>query len=311
MTTKTSRKQKSKDIKFAFARHESFHFREQWLHKGLTFLAEDSTSLAGKGVHHNLGLGKNMADSLRYWMQASCLAIPDPAVRKPPRPLLLSAVAESILEHDPYLEDAFTIWLIHLELASNERLATMWYWIFNEYGNRDFNAERIVISIEEMLNKIDTQNTVKRASLEKDFNCFIRTYLPAATRSGSASAEMDCPLSTLGLIRPSGTPGMYRFATGPHRDMPTPVFLYSLYKFREATLTQNQTIGLEDVRWRPLSPGRLLCLDNRSISERLEEIEYGPQKLAEVIRTAGLSSVYLDPDTTSIDIVKDYYSRGE
>ena len=65
-------------------------------------------------------------------------------------------------------------------------------------------------------------------------------------------------------------------------------------------------LSLEDTRWAHLSPGRLLCLDNRAILGYLEELE-ATTSWARVMRTAGLNMVSLSEDFGAIDILREYY----
>ena len=293
---------------YTFYRHQTFHIRDVWLHKGIKILNKDPRSLsASSNSHHELGIGKNMLDSLRYWMQATGLAEPSKQNSSGPIPLITTELANLIFNNDPYFEDSVSLWLIHIELSSNKTFATMWYWLFNEYGVRDFDKERVANSLKEAIQ----QDPPRDDYLKHDFLCFIRTYLPSTERNGFSSMEMECPLASLGLVRHSGTPDMFRFSIGNKKDMDNVVFAYTLYKFYETQKMKAQTLSLEDIRYSPFSPGRLLCLDNRSISERLEEMQSGPDNLVEVNRTAGLNSVFLNQKITAMDIVAKYYKSYE
>ena len=182
--------------------------------------------------------------------------------------------------------------------------------MFNEAPHRDFNEDRLVALVQELLEREELE-PVTESSLHKDATCFIRTYLPAALRSKrpSAADSLDCPLSALGLIREVGLPGMYKFRIGEHRNLPTGLFAYVLYRFKEIISPNLAIVSLEDLRWRPHSPGRLLCLDNRTILQRLEELE-NRTSLARVIRTAGLNMVALDEEKTSFEVLESYYRHS-
>ena len=113
---------------YSFYKHQTFHIRDVWLHKGIKILNKDPRSLsASSNSHHELGIGKNMLDALRYWMQATGLAEPSKEIRKGPVPLITTELANLIFDNDPYFEDSVSLWLIHIKLASNKSLATMWY----------------------------------------------------------------------------------------------------------------------------------------------------------------------------------------
>ena len=306
---KSATKNSAHKSEYSFYKHQTFHIRDVWLHKGIKILNRDPRSLSpSSNSHHELGIVKNMLDALRYWMQATGLAEPDKEIKTSPTPLITTRLANLILDNDPYFEDSVSLWLVHIELASNRKLATMWYWLFNEYGIRDFNNERVANSLEE-----GNQGGVplRVDYMSHDFSCFIRTYLPSSDRNGISSNEMECPLASLGLVRPSGTPGMFRFSVGNKKDMDNVVFAYTLYKFHETQKLKSQTLSLEDIRYSPFSPGRLLCLDNRSISERLEELQSSSDNLAEVNRTAGVNSVFLNEKINALDIVGKYYKSYE
>ena len=54
--------------KFKFSGHESFHCRSFWLKKGYEFVQNGNSFSEEAGIE--LGVGKNMVDSLRYWLRA-------------------------------------------------------------------------------------------------------------------------------------------------------------------------------------------------------------------------------------------------
>ena len=105
-------------------------------------------------------------------------------------------------------------------------------------------------------------------------------------------------------------PGMFKFRIGHHRSLPTELFTYALYRFKEEVNPNEPMISFEDVRWKPLSPGRLLCLDDRAIFDYLEELE-NTTPYARMIRTAGLNVISLDADTTSDGILTAYYDSQD
>src|SRR3990172_6129188 len=116
----------------AVARHDTFHIRDGWLLKGLNAIEEDPTALSRPDAQHGLGVGKNMVSSIRYWLQATGLAIPSEHRVDGRTQLKWTTLARFIVERDPYLEDIATLWLLHLELSSARDVATFWYWAFNE-----------------------------------------------------------------------------------------------------------------------------------------------------------------------------------
>ena len=67
-----------------------------------------------------------------------------------------------------------------------------------------------------------------------------------------------------------------------------------------------EVLNLEELRWAPLSPGRLLCLDTDSILESVESLQQRYQSIR-LTRTAGLNTVTIERDVQSFDLLADYY----
>ena len=59
-----------------FGGHQSFHLRDQWLSKGLNYMASvpDHFTNTEKAMEE-LGVGKNMVESIKYWLKATKLTI--------------------------------------------------------------------------------------------------------------------------------------------------------------------------------------------------------------------------------------------
>ena len=303
LTTQTERRPHT------FGRHETFHLRDGWLHKGLAAIKTDEQALYAKDAHHELGIGINMLQALIYWLQATNLVRLEATGARSRLPMHLTDIGDLVYTRDPYMEDIATIWLLHVELASNQRSATFWHWAFNEFPHRDFSEDRLVQEMEQSLRNSGVSDIASH-SLHKDARCFVRTYLPAGQRGRKAVSEeaLDCPLSTLGLAREGLAQGQYRFNVGQHRNLPLEVFAYTLYQFRERTRPNQIVLALDDLRWAPLSPGRLLCLDNRTILETLEELEHRTVGV-QLIRNAGLNIVTLKEGITACDLLRDYYDQ--
>ena len=296
---------------FKFAGHETFHLRDGWLYKGLKALQADGSSLHQQDAHHKLGIGINMLKSLIYWLQATKLVNVN-QVKGISKPLLeLTPLAELILQKDTYFEDIRTLWLLHIQLCSNRRLATFWYWVFNECPQREFTEERLIQGVQHFIDESGIKQVAK-SSLVKDAHCLIRTYLSSDDYNQIAPNfdTIECPLASLGLMRRSAIPGYYKFQVGPHRNLSTELFVYSLYRFRDLVRPEEVALSLEDIRWAPLSPGRLFNLDTHSILQYLEEIDHLTSHI-HIIRTAELNMVALDKSTRSNDLLMDCYSDGD
>ena len=87
-------------------RHETFSIREGWIEKGINKIKDEGSK--------KLGLGSNMVKSLRYWLSACGLVSFNTQTGAK-----LTDIGELIQEHDPYLNDINSWWIIHYLLVKN------------------------------------------------------------------------------------------------------------------------------------------------------------------------------------------------
>jgi hypothetical protein len=112
---------------FKFSGHETFPCRYAWLPKAYGAIATDAEAFANEDdAMINLGVGKNMVRSIRFWVQAAGIAEPRRAGGYEITPF--GKAVFSRRGFDPFLEDTRTLWLIHWNLASevtDPRIATI------------------------------------------------------------------------------------------------------------------------------------------------------------------------------------------
>ena len=131
--------------KAAFGRHETFALRYSWLTKGYRAASsrDGNTIFSDEDATVVLGVGKNMVNAIRYWLQAAQLIVPaQPGFKTTP----LGDKIFGKRGFDPYLEDEATIWLVHWLIASNPELATGWYWFFNKFHKPEFTSQEALDS---------------------------------------------------------------------------------------------------------------------------------------------------------------------
>lgn len=298
------------DPTFKFAGHETFHLRDGWLYKGLEALQNDSFYLAQNDAHSKLGIGINMLKALIYWLRATNLVKAKRIKGKSKPNLELTPLARLIWGNDPYFEDIRTLWLLHIELCSNRELATFWYWIFNECSQREFTEEKLIQNIQNYIDENGAKK-VSASSLSKDIHCLIRTYVSSDDKRDNFNFDsINCPLTSLGLIRRSAIPGHYKFVIGEHANLSSKLFTYALYRFRDSGRVGGNAFSFEDIRWAPLSPGRIFCLDMHSILQYLEEIEHHTPYL-HITRTAELNVVTLEESVQANKLLEYCFIDGD
>ena len=105
--------------------HESFSIREGWLTKGIYEVKNDEKLFSKKNLTDILGMGTNMVKSLKYWLQTSKII-----EESKKNEYKLSELGELIYKYDPYLEDIFTLYFIHINIIKNIEKAYIWKFVF-------------------------------------------------------------------------------------------------------------------------------------------------------------------------------------
>jgi hypothetical protein len=248
-----------------------------------------------------------MLAAIRYWIAASDFAKPLSQVRGEPTKYQITQLGSLILQNDPYFEDERSLWLWHIALASNLEAATFWYWAFNEFGGVELRENIAAEQFSDFIveNGYEVPN---RQSIRKDFNCFLRTYMHDRVAS-SPGDETVSPIASLNLLSDTGAPGGYRFNFDRHeRRIDEVLVAFATFRFAETERAGRRTVSIDELRWASRSPGRLLCLDTRILSDYLDTIQRSRGWLS-LTHTSGLHSVHLS-DRTSTELLKELYGTA-
>ena len=288
----------------SFSGHETFPFRYTWLKKAVDAVDADQYAFHADDAMVKLGVGKNMVSSMRHWGVVTGMLEEAPARRGSRiRPLGSTALGGRLFRDggwDPFLEDPGTLWLLHWHLVSRPERATTWWWVFNQYPGTVFTRAEI----QEALETLGTQRgwtRVTSASLKRDIDVFIRTYVPQRRRTILLEDTLDCPLAELGVMRASSQHQTFVLIRSDHESLPDQIFAYALAVYLQRRSSRMQTVTLEDLSFGDGAPGRVFCLDEPGLLGRLDRIEALTDGGVVFDETAGLKQVYVhrtpDPAT--------------
>lgn len=100
-----------------FRAHDTFFIRKGWLSKGMKYVQSKPDVFIAKDENPMdvLGIGANMVKALRYWLQAVGLTT-EP--NKGKRTQSFTPFGQSVYEHDRYIEEMGTLYLLHYKLSS-------------------------------------------------------------------------------------------------------------------------------------------------------------------------------------------------
>lgn len=296
-----------------FRGHETFFIRKGWLGKGLKNVANQPDVFVTKDVNPMdiLGIGSNMVKSLRYWMQATGLAT-EPKSGK--RMQTLTELGNIIYQQDPYLEELGTLLLLQYELATNEELATAWYFFFQKFNMQEFTRDDFVRALSSYLTLHAPEAVPSDRSLTDDFNCIISTYIPRhKTNPEKISPEnnIDCPLGELGLIDIANKEKKIYKKSLPSGKIFHPYIVQAIIlqnvdqkRFSERKL-QKIEIEISSLLHGQNSIGKVFNLDTITLLDILRNAEN--KKLLKIVRTAGLDIVQLDVSFSAAEYIEKYY----
>lgn len=263
--------------------HQSFHIRRGWIYKGLSKVRENREIFYDKTkvLTDEFGIGSNMITALKYWLEALKLVNRKKIGTK--TVYELTEIAKLILRYDPYLEEIETWQLLHYNLATNEELATTWYWFFNEYKGNRFNKENLVnnlsIYIEEKYNK-----EVADRSIKDDITCLLNTYLSKNIKTPEDNIES--PFAELGLISfVNKKNGEVNYAKSHKYNINMYLSYYILLKLSDG----KEHVDIKKLIESKNSIGSLFNLDSYEVLEIMDKLQN--EGLIRIIRTSGLDYI--------------------
>lgn len=290
-----------------FSGHETFPLRYGWLKK--TFdavfeLEKQGDKEKSKDLFLNddaiarFGVGKNMVSSMRHWATSSNVIIEDEN-----NDIVTTALAKRLLSDDgldPWMENTSSIWTFHWHLASSSSKAT-YIWLFNHFNNNQFDRGMIAQSL---LTLCQNRNwkTSSNATIKRDVECLVRAYVNKPSKLDEfAEDQIESPLAELGLIQSLSRNNTFQVKRGNQPSLGDGVFLYALINFWKKYTKNARTLALETIVYEPCSPGRVLCLDEDSVADRLYKIEKSSNGVLTWSETAGLRQVISNKPLDDID----------
>lgn len=283
-------------VRGQFAGHETFPLRLLWLKKAYDAVRDG----AAPGTFHEhdaiarFGVGRNMAQSMRYWALASGFIEEHGKLLRPSK---LGAAILADDGHDPYVERAATVWLAHWHIASTPRLTSTAYYAFNALASAEFDAAALVAELHALVEARAWRATP--TTLKRDVEVLLRSYV----RRNDASLEdaAEPLLAELGLIREARVGGWYEFVRGPKPSLHDGVFAYALADFWDTIANGSTALTAEQVCYAPGSPGRVFKLDEDTVVTRLMAMDRFTDGAWGWTDTAGLRQIQRSDKADPLD----------
>jgi hypothetical protein len=283
--------------KMTFAGHESFQCRNLWLKKGFDYI-KSNKSFNDEDAVVALGVGKNMVNSIRFWMKAFNLLTPEDETTE------LADLLLSDNGWDPYLEDAGTLWLLHYQLVTSGRAATYGL-IFNELRRDkiEFTKENFLTFVKRKAEILQT--TINVGTILNDFGVFVKMYNRSIAQSKDREEGFSGLLTELGLMTVSPRDkDTYVIENTDRRDLPDAIVLFGIIK----TGGFGKSVNFNTLLTEPFQVGSVFALNATSLYTKIENIA---DKFPEIVFSdqAGIRELSFKSKPDPLSILANYYEQ--
>jgi hypothetical protein len=287
-----------------FLGHETFVCKQFWLKKGFDFL-KSGKSFNSETAVVDLGVGKNMVSSIRFWLKAYGLTDDNDQIQELANYLL------SDLGKDPFMEDLGTLWLLHYQLVKTNK-ASIYNFAFNQLRKQriEFTKEQFHSEVNKFIKEAKTTSSSEK-TIDTDISVFLRNYNNPDISSSKLNIEDEFSnlLTDLDLITTTKRRNLegktleyHEFRVDSKKDLPWQIVLYSILNNEE----YGNSISLKQLEIGHNSPGAVFALSLEGLYSKLEEIvNYYPQ--VTFTQTAGNQVLQFREKPNKWEVLNDYY----
>jgi hypothetical protein len=273
-----------------FSGHETFVLRSTWLKKGYDIIQEYPDLFSRDDAFVLLGVGKNMAQSIRYWGRVCGMfdRIEDRWIASPQAHQLFGEGG-----WDPFLTSPTSWWWLHWRVTSHanvERPIT-WFYTFNLLRGIEFTVDQLANELKQLIS-LQGWKQLSKETLQRDIDCMLRSYIRPSANVADTSAEdtLLCPFGELGLIQQLPGQRIYRFMLGDPPHLADSLVAFAIHEQFKA-LGQRRTLTFNELAYAPCSPGRIFRLDEDALLSRLQRLESVTHDAAHYTDSAGVRQV--------------------
>ena len=293
-----------------FARSETFHPRYSWFRKAFTFTDTNPDVFLSDDATVQMGVGKNMVRSIRFWGLAAKLISEQIDSRR--RKLSTTEIGSDIFGEsgwDKYLQDPGTLWLLHWLLLSPPSLLPVWWLTFNEFSAIEFSNDDLFSVITTHLESNSQWAKPHQSSVKKDIRTLLRTYSSHNNfKHTNIEDTFDCPLRELNLISYSESTKKYRFVVGKKASLPAEIVAYAILEFISFVEIGGNTIAVNRLASEPGSPGKVFKLNEQELIEVLKPLLHTSNALKLVSTTGAMQIAWSEnPKRIAKSMLTAYY----
>lgn len=267
----------------------------------------------------DLGVGKNMVRSIRFWSQATGMV----AAAAKGTGNSLSEFGESLLGeggHDEFIEDVRTLWLIHWNISTdvhNPLLA--WDYLLNRWHEPDLVPSLVVKALHKEATQQDER--LSPVTINQHWDTFLHSYFPTRGRKGEVQEDnLDSPLTELELIIRVGerpvdkgdgrAEPVYAFRREEKPDITPELFVYALNDFwNKRHEASENSLPFREVAHGHGSPGQIFKLPEDDIRARVEALARQTKNFFTYAESANLQTVRRQGQRNNSDLLNEIYRQ--
>ena len=286
-------------IKYTFSGHDSFQCRQLWLKKGYDYVQEGK-SFNDEDAVVQLGVGKNMVSSIRFWLKAFNI------IDNKDNP---TGFGKRLFDdengYDPFLEDEASLWLLHYHLVKNG-FSSIYSIIFNEFRKEKlfFNKETFVNYVKR-IGESNSDLNFNENTVAKDFIVFANLY-KNDTESKDIEDSFSGILSEIELLKTTGKGKEEQFyIENTERDnLPGAVVLFTILD----NPNYGNSINLNSLEFDLNSPGSIFALNRSGLMNKISEI-VSEFKNITFTDQAGIKELQFKKKSDAFTILDTYYGK--
>lgn len=286
-------------IKFTFSGHESFQCRHLWLKKGYDYVSKKKSFTSDDAVIE-LGVGKNMVSSIRFWMKAFNLLTSEDE---------LTEFAHKLLSddgYDPYMEDEGTLWLLHYQLVK-KGFATIYSIVFNELRREKIEFTKAnFISFIKRKSEVEKNLQFNAKTLQEDFSVLSKMYLRTENQSKDREDSFSGLLTELDLIKcyNKGKEEFFIIENSDRTEIPDEIILYAILDNEKFDLS----LSLNTIEQSNNSVGTIFAINRPGLQAKIENLTI---KYPSIVFNdqAGVKEIQFKKKPTAYSILDKYYAN--
>jgi hypothetical protein len=277
------------------------------LKKGYDYLLENK-SFSSEAAVVDLGVGKNMVNSISFWLKSFGL-IDDKGKPNELAQFLFSKRAGV----DPYLENLGTIWLLHYKLIETNK-ASIYNLVFNQFrkGRPEFTKEQLLTFVKRLLDA-ERLKGFNANTVNTDIGVFFRSYLKPYYKESKIDIEEDfssllIDLDLISTHKAENAEGKlvdwYRIENKIQVDLPAEVVLFSILD----NPAYGKSISFKDLLSGYNSPGMVFALNEEGLLSKIEGMT-SRYKSITFTESAGVRELQFRRTINKYDVLNGYYNQ--